>query len=159
MLRKEDAIGKIFADVACLLEPETTVAIGGEENSGYFYFGKVKNMFIEIEELRDRLLSEVEQNLKTNINEPTIKALNKKKQQLEDFDLLNAKVIDIYNKKQDVDVGIILSDFIPSTYWFEDEFKMKKRFASQGNSINSLYSKYPELIGKFDPVIDCEVIK
>lgn len=154
MLKKEDFIGKIFADAAPFIAPNTRVAIGGENSFGFFYFGTAKTMIEDIYKLRNENLTKIEKLLNSDKIEPLRRMmLNKELIKTEDFDLLNAKVIDIFNKTQDADIGIILSDYLLPCFWFIEEFEKKTRFAGHCNSIEEVYKRFPDLIGAFDPII------
>lgn len=153
MFEKENFIGKAFVNVLCMLEPDVEIALGGENSNGYFYFGTIEKAAEEVMKLRNDILTNVEKALETENSRSIIETLMRKKEALEDFDLLNAEVIDIYNKKQDADVGIILSNFIPQCYWFRDEFDKQMCFSGQKNTIERVYELFPDLIGEYDPIL------
>lgn len=148
-LNANDLIGKNFIDVLHLLEENTRIAIGGSESSGFFYFGKACNCLEEVNVLKNRILSDLEIMLKENNSSSRQRYYSNRKRLIEDFDLLNATVVDVRNKMFDADISIIIDDYMLPSYWFKDEYDRNKIF---GESIGELYRRFPELNGKYDMV-------
>lgn len=152
MLKKEDLVGKTFSEVICLLGPETSIVVGEEGRSGFIYFGKAKNAIEELYTLRNEYLTKAAEELKNNRLAKLRKSFLKRRiRSLEDFDIINSEVTDVFNKTQDVDIGILISDcYLLPSFWCIEEFEKKTCFSGPSNSIENVYARFPDLVGAFD---------